>query len=164
MTSGFTPGDFTARQKISEALDETLFVEASAGTGKTSSLVQRVVNLVASGLATIGGVAAITFTEATAAELRNRASKELEKAAADTSRNEAERSRCQFACEGLGQAYFLTLPSFASALLHERPLEAGLPPGFETTYAIAMELRFDAAWDAWLEPHLEGETNLAYAA
>ena len=161
MSAQFTPGDHAARLKISEELDETLFVEASAGTGKTTSLVQRVVNLVASGRATIGSIAAITFTEAAAAELHDRARQELEKSASDPSRSEAERTRCRLAADGLGQAYFQTLHSFASALLHERPLEAGLPPGFETTDAIAAELRFDAAWNAWLDPHLDGATDLA---
>ena len=42
-----------------------------------------------------------------------------------------------------------------------RPLEAGLPPGFETTDAIAAELRFDAAWNDWLGRQLEGDTGIA---
>ena len=161
MTSQFVPRDIAARRRISEQLDETLFVEASAGTGKTTSLVQRVVNLVASGRATIGSIAAITFTEAAAAELRDRARQDLEQAATDHSRSDAERSRCRQAVEGLGQAYFQTLHSFASALLHERPLEAGLPPGFETTDAIAAEIHFDAAWNGWLGTQLEGDTEIA---
>ncbi len=161
MTAGFIPRDKDYRDRIANELDETLFVEASAGTGKTTSLVQRVVNLVASGRATIGSIAAITFTEAAAAELRDRARQELEKAATDSARGEMERARCHKAAGGLGQAYFQTLHSFASALLHERPLEAGLPPGFETTDAIAAELRFDAAWNAWLGRQLEGDTEIA---
>ena len=161
MTYQFVPHDIASRLKISEQLDETLFVEASAGTGKTTSLVQRVVNLVASGRATIGSIAAITFTEAAAAELRDRARQDLEQAANDQARSEAERARCRNAVEGLGQAYFQTLHSFASALLHERPLEAGLPPGFETTDAIAAELRFDTTWHDWLGNQLEGETSIA---
>ena len=160
-TAQFVAGDAAARNKINEQLDETLFVEASAGTGKTTSLVQRMVNLVATGRATIGSIAAITFTEAAAAELRDRARQELEKAAIDPCRDEVERSRCRQAVDGLGQAYFQTLHSFASALLHERPLEAGLPPGFETTDGIAAELRFDAAWNDWLGKQLDGETAIA---
>ena len=161
MVTGFKPKDHKERGIIAEKLDETLFVEASAGTGKTASLVQRVVNLVASGRATIGSIAAITFTEAAAAELRDRARQELEKAAADPARSELECDNCRRAVEGLGQAYFQTIHSFASALLHERPLEAGLPPGFETTDAIAAEVRFDAAWNEWLGRQLDGDTEIA---
>ena len=50
---------------------ETLFVEAGAGTGKTRSLVDRVVALVAAGTP-IERIAAITFTERAATELRER--------------------------------------------------------------------------------------------
>ena len=52
-------------------LERNLFVEAGAGAGKTSSLVDRIVELVRSGVE-IGSVAAITFTEKAAADLRHR--------------------------------------------------------------------------------------------
>ena len=55
----------------------------------------------------------------------------------------------------LDQATIRTLHSFAGMLLHERPLEAGLPPGFEITDGIAAGLRFDEAWEAWLDEVLE---------
>ena len=68
----FKPADACSRRIIEEDLDATLFVEASAGTGKTTSLVKRVVNLVATGRTTLKKIAAITFTEAAASELRDR--------------------------------------------------------------------------------------------
>jgi ATP-dependent exoDNAse (exonuclease V) beta subunit len=49
----------------------TLLVEAAAGTGKTSLLAGRVVFLLACGAAP-GAIAAITFTEFVAGELRER--------------------------------------------------------------------------------------------
>ena len=61
-------------------LDRTFFVEAGAGTGKTTMLVGRIVNLVATA-ACDGDLAAITFTEAAAAELRDRVREGLERAA-----------------------------------------------------------------------------------
>ena len=63
------PPDEAARVRIRDDLGATLFVEAGAGAGKTSSLVDRIVNLVDDGVG-ITGVAAITFTEKAAAELR----------------------------------------------------------------------------------------------
>src|SRR5215218_1049735 len=70
--------DDDARSLIREALDETLFVEASAGTGKTSALVDRYVSLVLSGKP-VDRLVAITFTERAAAELRDRVRAELER-------------------------------------------------------------------------------------
>ena len=157
----FTPRDAEDRRIILESLDETLFVEASAGTGKTTSLVGRVVNLVSSGRATLDRIAAITFTEAAAAELRDRIRQELEKAAVSQSREDKERRRCRQGVADLDQASIQTLHSFASALLHERPLEAGLPPGFETTDEITAGLKFDDAWDAWLDKALDEGSEVA---
>ena len=59
--------DAAARRVIREALDQTLFVEAGAGTGKTSALVDRFVALVRGGTE-IDRIAAVTFTEKAAAE------------------------------------------------------------------------------------------------
>ncbi len=50
----------------------TLLVEAAAGTGKTTSLVGRMVTLIADGRCEIGRLAAVTFTRKAAAELRAR--------------------------------------------------------------------------------------------
>ena len=68
MTQPFLPADQQARQRIATHLDENLFVEAGAGTGKTTELVTRIVSLISSGTAQMDGLAAITFTEAAAAE------------------------------------------------------------------------------------------------
>ena len=157
----FVPVDWEARSTIVERLDETLFVEASAGTGKTTSLVERVVNLIASGTTTLDRIAAITFTEAAAAELRDRVRQRLEQAADDGRNDEMEQLRCRQGTADLDQASIRTLHSFASQLLYERPLEAGLPPGFETTDEIAAGIKFNEAWNAWLDEALEGSLPMA---
>ena len=156
----FRPSDEATRRIIEYELGETLFVEASAGTGKTHSLVARTVNLVAQGMTTLDRIAAITFTEAAASELRHRIREKLEEEA-DTTQDEARRERCRQGITDLDQATVRTLHSFAGMLLHERPLEAGLPPGFDTTDEIAASLRFDEAWDEWLDTALETDSPLA---
>lgn len=90
----FRPSDEATRRIIEYELGETLFVEASAGTGKTHSLVARTVNLVAQGMTTLDRIAAITFTEAAASELRHRIREKLEEEA-DTTQDEARRERCR---------------------------------------------------------------------
>src|SRR5690242_21877958 len=75
--------DRTERDRIARELDRNLFVEAGAGSGKTSELVTRVVALVTSGTAKLESIAAITFTEKAGAELRDRVRQELEGRAAD---------------------------------------------------------------------------------
>ena len=157
---GFTPIDEAVRYDISHNLDATLFVEASAGTGKTSSLVDRIVNLVASGRATLDRIAAITFTEAAAAELRERVRQRLEEAASAAERATEERERCRQGVADLDQATVCTLHSFAAQLLHERPLEAGLPLGFDTSDEIVAGIKFDEAWNGWLDAVLVEDSPL----
>ena len=154
MTGEWKPADQTARDRIESELGTSLFVEAGAGAGKTTALVSRVVALIASGRAKVEEVAAITFTEAAAAELRERVREGLEqRVAGGASGSEADRSRT--ALENLESASVQTLHSFAGALLRERPLEAGLPPGFEVADPIASDLAFGEAWQGWLDTALD---------
>ena len=149
------PADQQHRDRIQQSLDENLFVEAGAGTGKTTALVGRIVTLIASGAAEMAGLAAITFTEAAAAELRDRVRRDLEYAAEDESLDEGSRDRCRRAVSEMDAASIQTLHSFAQSLLRELPLEAGLPPGFEMLDPIEADLRFQQAWDQWLDESLE---------
>ena len=169
MAGSFSPRDEAARRLIREALDKTLFVEAGAGTGKTTSLVDRVTKLVSSGRTTLDRISAITFTEAAAAELRDRIRENLEHSASDDKMTDEERERCRRGVDDLDQASIQTLHSFAGALLRERPLEAGLPPSFETMDAISSELAFEEAWTEWVDsileegsPHFQG-LSLAFS-
>jgi ATP-dependent helicase/nuclease subunit A len=52
--------DADARNAIRDALDETLVVEAAAGTGKTTELVNRIVSVLRSGRAKAGSIVAVT--------------------------------------------------------------------------------------------------------
>ncbi len=155
MTDAPLPADQPARDAIVERLGENMVVEAGAGTGKTRSLVDRVVALVATGRATMDRVAAITFTEAAAAELRERIRQSLERAAIDPTRQPVETERCGKAVADLDQAAVQTLHSFAASLLRERPLEAGLPPGFKTLDEIQADLTFEDEWSNWLDTVLD---------
>src|SRR5258705_10751877 len=90
------PVDHDVRERIRTDLRRNLFVEAGAGTGKTKVLVDRVVQLVATGtVSDIARLVAITFTEAAAAELRDRIRGELDDAAGDVRLDDDERRRCR---------------------------------------------------------------------
>lgn len=155
MSGVFVPQDEDVRHRIHVELDKNFFVEAGAGTGKTSSLVDRIVALITSGQATLDRVAAITFTEAAAAELRDRVREKLERSASDQDQPEQEKVRCEQGVADLDHAAIQTLHSFAGNLLRERPLEAGLPPSFETLNQIAADLAFEEAWRSWLDKALD---------
>ena len=85
------PPDQAARDVITGELDKNVLVEAAAGTGKTTSLVARMINLIARGRCSIGELAAVTFTRKAAAELRSRFQVGLEKALREAVGIERER-------------------------------------------------------------------------
>ncbi|MBK7329954.1 MAG: UvrD-helicase domain-containing protein [Dehalococcoidia bacterium] len=118
--------DAEARALIISATAETLFVEAGAGTGKTTALVSRILALVEDGIP-VSQVAAITFTEKAAAELADRVREQLEAASKDPARS-ASREHYSQALDELDGAALQTLHSFAMRILSLYPLEAGLPP------------------------------------
>ena len=78
--SGPALADAQARKRIRESLGESLVVEAAAGTGKTSELVTRIVEVLARGEASVDGILAVTFTEKAAGELKLRLREGLERA------------------------------------------------------------------------------------
>ena len=67
-----TLSDAAARAAIEDDLDDTLVVEAAAGTGKTTALVGRILSLLRTGKAQLRGIVAVTFTEKAAGELKLR--------------------------------------------------------------------------------------------
>ena len=71
--------DQDARDAISNALDETVVVEAAAGTGKTTELVKRILRIISTGRAEVRDIVAVTFTEKAAGELKLRLREALER-------------------------------------------------------------------------------------
>ena len=122
------PPDQDQRDIILHGLDQTLLVEAAAGTGKTTCLIGRMVNLLRTGACSVSTLAAVTFTRKATAELRTRFQMELERAIADATG--AERSRLEEALSNVQQAYIGTIHSFCARLLRERPFEANVDPNF----------------------------------
>lgn len=149
MTKVIIP-DMAERRIIEEQLDTNLFVEAGAGSGKTYSLVRRILALFAGGLAEPCEVAAITFTRKAAAELRQRMQERLE----EVVRQETDpliRGRMEAARHRLGEAFVGTIHSFCARLLREHPFEAGLDPEFRELEEGDVG-RFDReSWQMYLE-------------
>ena len=143
--------DAEVRRRLNEDLGTSFFVEAGAGTGKTTAIVGRIVALVAAGILEPSGLVAITFTEAAAAELRARVRDGLERGAREEDRPAPERDRCRAAAGLLDEASIDTIHAFAGALLRSYPLEAGLPPNFDTLDQIEQDLEFRERFRAWFE-------------
>src|ERR1051325_8187854 len=116
--------DDEARRRIRESLDESLIVEASAGAGKTTELVNRIVAVLRHGRAQIQNIVAVTFTHKAAGELKLRLREELDKA-------RGRAPPLEHALEGLEEGSMGPIQSFCAQSLRERPVEARVDPSFE---------------------------------
>ena len=143
--------DQPARDTIANDLDKTLFVEAAAGTGKTTELVNRMVALVASGRAELENMVAVTFTEAAAGELKLRLREKIEEARRDPDSDDEALKHFDTALSQLELAHIGTIHGFCGDLLREYPIEAGIDPIFQVAATDESEALLDRAFDHWFQ-------------
>lgn len=143
------PTDAGVRRRLLTEYATTFFVEAAAGTGKTTVLVGRIVGLIRSGAGTLGRIVAVTFTEPAAGEMKLRLRTEIEKARLAAAHE--ERERLDRALEELELARIGTIHSFCGDLLRERPIESGIDPLFEVASEQAADDIAGAAFTTWFQ-------------
>jgi len=141
--------DEEARRRIEADLDTSFLVEAGAGSGKTTSLVARMIALVETGKAEVRRMAAITFTNKAAAELRGRFRMKLEQRLRDA-KDETTKERLSLALRQVPEGFVGTIHAFCGRLLRERPMEAGLDPEFAEMDEVESRERLQAYWDDYL--------------
>src|SRR5436189_2438630 len=108
--------------------DRNVLVEAAAGTGKTTTLIAAIIDVIVRGIARVPEIAALTFTEKAAGELKLRLRSELERARANASSDAL--ARIDAALLDLEEARVSTIHTFCADLLRERPVEARVDPAF----------------------------------
>jgi ATP-dependent exoDNAse (exonuclease V) beta subunit len=146
--------DAEARRAIAEDLDDTLIVEAAAGTGKTTELVNRILRVLATGRAKMIQIVAVTFTEKAAGELKLRLREELERARAKTS-DPRVGGALEDALKTLEEAHVNTIHGFCAELLRERPVEARVDPLFAVLTEPQADRLYTRAFRAWLQEALK---------
>jgi len=139
--------DEAARERIRTSLDESLIVEASAGTGKTTELVRRIVAVLGRGKTTIDKIASVTFTHKAAGELKLRLREELDK-------ERLRQPALEDALQRLEEASIGTIHSFCAQILRERPVEARVDPAFEELSDQEGNRLYQRSFRAWLEKSL----------
>ncbi len=131
--------DTLSRQKIVEEINANFFVEAGAGSGKTTCLVKRMVAMVEQGL-DVSKICAITFTKAAAGEFYDRFQKLLiQRSTAPTAPDfvpqpgelgnptNYTRGMCREALNNIDLCFMGTIDAFCNMILSEHPAKAGIP-------------------------------------
>lgn len=164
----------TRRQRMAADPSCSVWVGASAGTGKTRVLTERVLGLLLAGTSP-GRVLCITFTKAAAAEMANRILKRLgdwagmaqEALEADLAgmlgrvprAGECARARRLFAevLDAPGGLKIQTIHAFCQSLIGRFPIEAGVPPHAEVLDQTSARALLLDARDAVLRKVLAGD-------
>jgi ATP-dependent helicase/nuclease subunit A len=130
-----TAPDQTERDAAIRERDRNVLIDAGAGTGKTTILVDRLVEMLAPSAGApaipIERIAAITFTRKAAGELRFRIRERLLRELAEPGLTDERQDRLRSSLAGLDTAYVGTIHAFADRLLRRRPVEAGLSPAYQ---------------------------------
>ena len=172
------PRDLAARRRAATDFTTNLVVSAGAGTGKTTLLVERVLSAIGSGRVTLPAIAAITFTDKAAGELRHRLQSGLrvlgELARGGSAGEEPSAAKNAFAWltgtagvsaaaiaaaageaeASLDRATVTTIHGFCSEILRAHPLACGLPPGFVADRGLAGRRLAAQEWTPFLSEEL----------
>src|SRR5580692_10955439 len=133
-------------------LSQSCVVEASAGTGKTTALVTRIVDAIAAGTK-VETIVAVTFTHAAAGNMKLRVRQELERRRA-SELDPDTRERLAMAARQLDRAFIGTIHAFCAQLLRRRPVEAGIDPVFQELAQPDALRVFAGVFQRWIEQRL----------
>lgn len=155
-------------------------IEASAGTGKTTRVVELLLRRLLESDTEPARLLALTFTVRAANEMRDRLGAWLTRLLAGDEVAElggglgaflgagvdedTARRRGAAALAALDRIEIGTIHSFAAHLLRQYPLEAGVSPAFEEDEGPAQAALFRERWPRWLEERLAGPADVEFVA
>lgn len=170
------PKDQKDRLTAAIPADYNVIVEAGAGTGKTTLLINRLCYLILGNDIAIDQIIALTFTEKAAAEIKIRLLAKMQKIIKEIDNPKTEdeaaltllnhfkkqkedlRKSVQTSFELAERAQISTIHSFCLQILRKYPLEAALAPKCQADDGAFTQSIFDKKWSAFLEKQLTFES------
>jgi ATP-dependent helicase/nuclease subunit A len=146
------PGDVTWTEdqwKAIWAKDQDILVAAAAGSGKTAVLVNRIIQKVISeeDPIDVDELLVVTFTNASAAEMRHRVSEALEKAIDDNPHSQHLRKQLSL----INRASISTLHSFCLEVIRKYYYLTDIDPGFRIADSTEIQLLRDEVMEELFE-------------
>ena len=147
--------DSQSRIQIRNNLNSSYYVEAGAGTGKTTVLVDRIVSLILKNKTPINKIAAITFNRSAAKNIKDKIRTSLESILIkDDIPNEVQKN-IEKSLHELETSSIQTLHSFADKIIRQFPIESGVPPGFKILSESENNNLFERKWNNWISSNQE---------
>lgn len=155
MAIAFTP----EQQKVIDVRDRNILVSAAAGSGKTAVLVERIIGMITDEKhpVDIDRLLVVTFTNAAAAEMRERIGLAIDKRLEE----EPENLHLQKQASLLHNAQITTIDSFCLFVIRNNFNDIGLDPGFRVADEGELRLLRQDVMQAFLEEKY-GEKEQAF--
>lgn len=161
--------DEVARRTAIARHNQSILVEAGAGSGKTAVLAGRIAAMLAEGVSP-KSIAAVTFTELAASELLIRVRDFLSelsagivpmemKVAFPDGLSDIHRENLVIASADIDEITCSTIHGFCQRLIKPYPVEADIDPGASVMDSNQADLAFTEIVETWLHEHLSGVEN-----
>ena len=165
--SKITLVDDDSRRKAITTLDQSILVEAGAGSGKTAIMAGRIAYMLLEGIEP-KSIAAVTFTELAASQLLERVRKFAEnlaenktpielKTAIPNGLTETQTLNIKTAVKNIDEISCNTIHGFCYQLIKPYPAEANIDPGASVLDASQATLIFNEIVDDWIRKRLSTE-------
>ncbi len=125
-----------AQKQVVEAQNCSLLVAAAAGSGKTAVLVKRIIDRISSGATSVDRLLIVTFTNAAAAEMKERIGNALKSEIEKNPENMLFKEQWAL----LSEAKISTIDSFCNMIVRENFQTLGIDPAFSVTDPAENEL------------------------
>lgn len=143
------PIDHENREEVVHITDDNITIIAGAGTGKTTILIDKILNILKSGFAEIDEIIAMTFTEKAALEMSLRLRYKLIKELENGNLSNEQYTRLKDTIKNLDSAHISTIHSFALSLIRERPIETNVSPEVKIMDDIVKEEILNDVFEDW---------------
>lgn len=148
-----------SQKKAVETIDGNVLVSASAGSGKTFVMIERLIKIIIEGKAKVSEILAVTFTEAAAAEMKQKLVNALRKQLAVAK----DKAKIREALDETQTASISTVHKFCADLLRAYFYEIGLDPTFKIAdKTVSDDLRARAADKVFEENYEAGDEDFLY--
>ena len=135
--------------------DRTLLVSAAAGSGKTTTLTERIIRSLLDGEnpESITNMLIVTFTNASVYDLKEKISEALTNAALENPENK----RLEDELRSLDYARIMTIDSFCAQLVRENAERLGITPLYRVSEGAETEILERAVMDSIIDRAYRGE-------
>lgn len=156
--------NFTREQLLAMMKDRHLAVTANAGSGKTSVLVEKYLDLLMTAkhknpVESIRSIVAITFTRQAASDMKAKITRKISERMLAPTLTSVELKKLKILRENISSAKVSTIHSFCNSLLKDYPIEAGISPVFRDMDEYEAEINSALAVDTILEEYSEALIN-----